>query len=531
MSCLTFKKITYFLFPILLSCAQFITITGGDKDTTPPRLVEEKTYPKNQSLNFTAREITLTFDEYFTLTNPTEKVLISPSLENKLDFTVKGKELKISLNNVLDSNTTYSINFSGAIKDYHANNELKNFTYAFSTGNYIDSMEVTGKVIDAKTGKSQEDIMVGLYKDFNDSVVSTQKPFYFTKTDKQGLFKLQNIKNGRYKIFALKDENRNFLFDLPNEKIAFTDSIIELDTANSTQNILKLFEEDYKKQRITSKTLEYPGKLTLTFEKPNTHVSIGFGDSINIIHQHFSEMKDTAWVWLNGTIIKKFSCIVSMDSITDTTQIAPYKKTTDTTLKLEAITNQIKQNEALLVSLNRPIKAINSSYVLIEKDSVSIPFQLIMDSLNPENTILEFEKKFNTQYRITFFPNAFTDVYNNAFLDTVIKMIQVYEKDYFGFLSMQLENTNDSTTYWLYVKQGETILKKEKYQGEKVNFGELAPGKYSIEVLVDENNNNRWDSGNYYKKIYPEKILIFDKEIKVRSNWELKETWDVSSYK
>lgn len=522
--------VPFFLF-LFSSCAQFINITGGEQDTTPPRLIEEETFPQNRSINFASKEIKLTFDEYFTVTNPNQKVTVSPSLENDLDYVLKGKVLTIKLNNELEPNTTYTLNFGDAIKDYNANNTLKNFTYVFSTGGFIDSMRVTGKVIEAKSNVALEDIMVGLYKSFDDSIVSKEKPFYFTRTDKQGYFTLENIKNGSYKIFALKDENRNLLFDLPNEQVAYQEELIVIDTSNSDKNELRLFEQNHKKQKITSKTFDYPGKLTITFEKPNDSINTQFiNKNIGLLSSVFSKERDTAIYWLSNSPNERFKAIIQYDSLVDTISINPFKrpKTGDTSILIEKLSTSLLVSEPILISLNRPIERFDSSLISIKKDSTLITISNIaIDTFNKQTLQVYFPKKHAEKYELLILPKAIKGIYETTIQDTIKRIVSTYEKDFFGALTLQLENTSDTIDYILSLKQGKTSIKTVLVKSNKHTFSNLPPGKYQFELLIDENKNGKWDTGNYYSKIQPETILLYDQQIEVRSNWELSEKWDI----
>lgn len=526
-----FKTLLYCSFFFLCACAQIITISGGEKDTTPPKLIEEETFPKNETINFKANEIKLTFDEYFTVSNPKQKVSISPSVENDLEFTLKGKTLTVKINNTLEENTTYTINFGEAIKDYNANNVLKNFTYVFSTGNYIDSMEVSGKVLEAKTNNPMEGVTVGLYKTYTDSIVSQNKPFYYTTTDTKGKFSLQNIKNGKYKVFALKDENRNLLFDLPNEQVAYQDSLIKLDTANAENIELKIFEEDYKKQSITSKTFEYPGKLTLTFQRPTDSVAVSFIDEqIKVIYAKTSLENDTAIYWLKNTPSKRFSVLVKADTLRDTIAIYPFKKpkTKDTLINLKTITTNIDIENPVTLQFSEPIARFDSTRIKVLQDSTPVNISKIdIDTLDKHKMLVFFGKKHAEKYQVSLYPNVVTNLYQSSFNDTVVKVVSVYEKDYYGSLYINLKNTTDNVDYWLRLKQGDATIKIVKDNNGNFTFDKLPPNTYTLEVLVDRNKNGKWDTGNYYKKIKPEQILNYPKKLEVRSNWELSEKWDL----
>ncbi len=220
------NQLYYLVILIVLfsGCAQIGTLTGGDKDKVPPVLV--KSLPVEKSLNFSGTEIILGFDEFVQLNNINSLFFSSPPLIEKPEFKLKRKNLVIELNEKLFDTTTYTFWFGDAIQDFHEGNPLKNFKFVFSTGNFIDTFEISGKVIDAYTLKNEPDIFVMLYRSYSDSVPLKEKPYYAVKTDTAGNFTIDFIKPGKYKIFALKDNDADFLFNLPNEKIAFLDSFI-----------------------------------------------------------------------------------------------------------------------------------------------------------------------------------------------------------------------------------------------------------------------------------------------------------------
>ena len=313
---------------LLHSCAQISAPTGGKPDVLPPTLDSLGTVPLNYSTNFVGDKVVLTFNEYFVLKNPTANVFFSPSVENEPEFIIKGKVLTILLNNTLKENTTYTINFGDAISDYTVGNKIPDFKYVFSTGNFIDSMQTSGKVIDAYSGKPAEDLLVLLYDDFSDSVVSKSKPVYYTKTDKEGNYKITYVKAGTYKLMALKDENRNFLYDLPNEKIGYLDTLLPLTNDSIlSASIISVFTPDYEKQRITTKKYEYPGKLTLAFLKSADSIAVLDEQlaSVNYVYKELSENRDSLIYWNPNLGNEKSVVTVVMDTTKETVNIYPFK--------------------------------------------------------------------------------------------------------------------------------------------------------------------------------------------------------------
>ena len=209
-------------------CANAVAPTGGPKDDQPPKVVEA--VPENRSVNFTGKRIEITFDEYITLENANQNVMISPPLSEKPDIKLKNKTVVIKFKEDLASNTTYTINFGAAIKDLHEGNQFKDYVYSFSTGDHIDTLGIAGKVLNAEDKKPVDGVYVSLYAadhDNLDSLPMTTIPDYITKTDKEGKFSLNGLADKKYLIFALKDANANLYFDLPNEEVAFLDTLVQ----------------------------------------------------------------------------------------------------------------------------------------------------------------------------------------------------------------------------------------------------------------------------------------------------------------
>jgi hypothetical protein len=212
---------------LLQRCANPVAPTGGAKDVLPPVVV--KAEPENHSTDFGGRKIEITFDEYVTLENANQNVLISPPLATKPDIKLHNKTLVIKFKEALATNTTYTIDFGSAIKDLHEGNQFKDYVYSFSTGDHIDTLFIAGKLLSAEDKKPVEDAYVSLYaadRDNLDSLPMTIAPNYITKTDKEGNFRLSGLADKKYLVFAIKDLNSNLFFDLSNEEVAFLDTLI-----------------------------------------------------------------------------------------------------------------------------------------------------------------------------------------------------------------------------------------------------------------------------------------------------------------
>ena len=232
-------------------CAQIGIPTGGPKDTLPPKLI--KANPELYALNFSSNKITLTFDEYVDIQDVQNNVLVSPFPRINPVFEFKLKTVTVKLKDTLKPNTTYSINFGNAIRDVNEGNPYKNFTYVFSTGNHIDSMSMTGKVIIAETGKADSTLMAMLYRNTDDSAVKKNRPDYMAKLKGDGRFTFTNLAPGLYNIYALKDGDGSKTYNARTEVFAFADSAVRV--SETTTPITLYAYAEVKDSRGQSNTL------------------------------------------------------------------------------------------------------------------------------------------------------------------------------------------------------------------------------------------------------------------------------------
>ncbi|MBU8892947.1 MAG: Ig-like domain-containing protein [Bacteroidales bacterium] len=245
------QKVIYLMFfaTILYGCAKIVAPTGGPKDKEHPLIVESD--PPFNSVNFESDQINITFNEFIQLKDLNNNLIISPPVEKKPIVRVKGKTLNIKFEEDLEDSTTYNINFGNSVQDYNEGNPIENFQYVLSTDTYIDSLSAEGTVLNAFSLKPEEGVFVMLYTSFEDSVPFQQVPKYLSKTNKEGFFRINNISHSNYKLFCVRDFNRNYLFDLPNEEIAFTDSLLSFDLITKTETDT-IFKSDTLSENKTS---------------------------------------------------------------------------------------------------------------------------------------------------------------------------------------------------------------------------------------------------------------------------------------
>lgn len=229
-----------FLLLLFQGCAKVGSPTGGPRDVNPPKYIEGE--PENRATNFTGKEIIITFDEYIQLKDQNKEIIISPPLKEKPVIRVRDKDIRITLNNELSPQTTYTVNFGKAISDLNESNPLPDFEFVISTGETIDSLSVTGKVINAFNliPDSKKGFVVMLYENLSDSAPLVEIPKYYGSVNENGLFSVNNIRPDTFRIIALKDENSNLIYDQGLESIAFLDSLLIISAGNvKSQTFIK----------------------------------------------------------------------------------------------------------------------------------------------------------------------------------------------------------------------------------------------------------------------------------------------------
>lgn len=533
------KKLIYIVLSIVVisGCAKRGSPTGGPVDSIPPVLINAS--PKINSINFDSKEIRLTFDEFVKLDNVDEQLIISPPINNS-SYEVKplnGVTKKVFLEFIdsLETETTYSINFGNSIKDNNEGNPLTFFSYTFSTGETIDSLYVRGNISDAFDKETDDYISIHLYRIdsiFNDSIIFNNRPTYISNSLDSTSYQFKNIKEGKYLILALKDIDNNYFFDPFYDKIGFIDSLITL-PRDSIINF-KLFKEETsliwdKPHFINSEKIGfgYYGKLDLK----NIKIESSLPDSVNYTYTKENE-KDTLIFWLSRN---------SFDSLNfnliekDTTKLVTVKfdRAKDTLIDSLSIspktTSIIHLKETFKLSSNIPLKNIEDSLITIRDiDSLIVPFTTSIND-NLDQIDIKFEVSPSDNYRLFILPEAIKDVRGVSNDTLQYNVVSQSLEDYGNVYLDVIRNSNSKFILQMIDSNGEVIrVFKNVNQDATYNFDYVRPGKYIFRLIEDDNNNDKWDTGNYLKKIKPERVYYFSNELEVRANWDLNETFNLN---
>ncbi len=297
-------------------CAKVGTLTGGPKDTAPPKIDTLHSSP-NRQVNFNKKELRITFDEWVKLDRPSEQVLLSPPLSRKPEITLKGKTVHVKLpdNEQLAPNTTYTLNFGNAVQDFHEGNALAGLRYVFSTGPVIDSLEIKGSVADAFSGQPVSDCTVMLYENtadstMADSLVKKARPNFFARTDKSGQFSIENLHGGDYRLVAVEDQNLNYRLDA-GERVAFWEKNIALPDSTAGPVVLRMFKNE-SPLRINGNDQKSYGLAKLFFNGPPAGNRPSVENPPQLVD--FEEVVDSVFVWYDS-VASPFSLIFGKDTV------------------------------------------------------------------------------------------------------------------------------------------------------------------------------------------------------------------------
>lgn len=531
------RFLLYLLFISLAftGCAKRGTITGGSKDTIPPVLVGST--PRNMSTEFKGNEIRIDFDEYIKIKDVNKQLIISPPMEYPPDITPMGsasKYINIKIKDTLQPNTTYSFNFGQSITDNNEGNPYSQFRFVFSTGTYIDSLTLNGLVKDAYTIETDNFVNVMLYEaneKFNDSTVYNEKPRYVTNTlDSMVNFSLQNLKEGRYYLFALKDQNSNYRYDPKTDKIGFLKDPITIPTDTIYQ--LELFKEQATFKAIRPSQAS-SNRLFVGYEGDARGIKVavknGAGtEDIRTITTRVRD-KDSVQVWLpRGIEADSLQVAVRhKDSLQEFVAKFKEMKAADS-LSIEATPKGgIHFREKFILRPSTPLVAIDSSKItLLDKDSLAVAFRLKYDDFKQEMEV-DFEKQESQKYNFVMLPGAFEDFYGKQ-NDTLNYRLTTRTYADYGNLRVTLVNA-DRFPLLLEVTDAKGVVKASHYsKGETViNFDALEPSEYTLRVIYDDNGNAEWDSGNYMEKRQAEEVIYFPKPFSVLANWDVDETFNL----
>lgn len=538
------KIVLAVLFILLLErCAQIGTLSGGTRDTIPPKLIEA--IPANKTVNFNSDQIVLKFNEHIKLADLPNQLIISPKLGFDPDISTEGKKLIISFNKqTLLPNTTYRFYFGKAIIDMTEANALENFEYVFSTGNNIDSLTVKGIVLNAFNNKPEKDIIIGLYNKAEDadSLPYKKTPNYITRTNEGGEFIFGNLPHAIYKVYALADKNKNYMYDGDIERIAFNDSLLDLNSDTSIN--LVLFKEEPSKAFIKKINSPYYGfsqvilnkKSILSLNPLNKDEAknifeTNVGKEKDTLSFYYKNLKDTLVLLLKNVSFKKTDTIeVKLPKVNSGNKAGNKKMVT---FSDNAVTGKLPVNTPLqLIFLNWMDTArtdITKLKLVSKKDSLISDEPIKHKWIDIHTLEITNKLKQGLDYSLKTDTTAFFDVNGNK-NDSSLINFQTQSENELGKLSLKLL-FNKKQGYLVQVINDQEQIIREQFvtfslsgsNAVTIDFINVTPGTYKIKIVFDANENKKWDTGDLNLKIQPEHVFIHSKAIKVLADWEIEE--------
>ena len=515
----------------LINCAKRGTPTGGPKDETPPEIVSTK--PDNYSVNFGDKEITLTFNEYITLKDAQKQLVVSPPLKYPPEVSPQGgasKRINIKLLDTLRDNTTYVLNFGQSIVDHNEGNTYPFYRYVFSTGNYIDSLELGGTVSDATQKEPDNFISVMLYEldsAYTDSLVYKTLPTYITNTlDSSVAFNLTNLKKGKYRLVALKDEGSDNLFTPKTDKIGFIADPIVI--PSDTTYHITLFKEE-PEFRIGRPVMLNKNKIAFGFEGDPSGMEIELLSDTPASYRYATVRdKETDSINYYFTPVEADSLIfrVAKEAVVDTFTVRMRDLYNDSLVITEAPQRSLQLSDTFRISSNIPLRSYDRENIkILDRDSTSVDFDLRLKEIENELLFI-WEKQPGNTYHISMMPGAVTDFFDNQ-NDSLQYSLSTKELGQLGTIRVRLQNV-DAFPVILELTDQQNNVKQSMFierTALNYNFPNIDPGTYYIRVIHDTNGNGKWDTGNFLQQRQPEKISYYPDPIELRANWEIEQTF------
>lgn len=591
---------------IVYACASTGTPDGGPYDETPPKFV--RATPEPNATGNTRKKISIEFDEFIKIENAAEKVIISPPQTEMPEVKASGKKVLVEFFDTLRNNTTYTIDFGDAIVDNNEGNPMGNFAYAFSTGETIDTMEVSGTVLNAQDLEPIKGIQVGLHKNLNDTAF-TKLPFdRISRTDSRGHFSIKGVAPGKYRIYALKDGNQNYLFDSKTEIIAYSDSIIipsmepatrqdttwnaidtlKIDTIKTIHYthfmpdnlVLRAFKEENTMQYLAKSEREQLNRFSLYFSaKADTLPTIkglDFDEKDAFIIEP-SIKNDTIRYWIKdtvlcerdtltlqvdylytdtlGNLVPKRDTLAMMNKLSKEKRLAMAKdemekkekemkkrrRKGDTLNVVETKFFKMNVDAPSSMDINRnislqfeePVQSIDTAAIHVDVKVDTLwneeRFIFIADTVAPRKYYILSDWKPGNEYRLRIDSTAIKSIYG-LHTDKVENTVKIKTLEEYGTLYLNIKGIEGNAVVQLLNSSDAVVREQKVKKNNTCDFYFLQPNtKYYIRMYIDSNNNGKWDTGLYDKKVQPEEVYYYPKVWEMKANFEFEEDWDVKA--
>ncbi len=586
-----FRVISFFVAIFLVAlmsglfgaCASTGYPTGGPRDETPPVMI--RSTPPADALSFLGDEIRIEFNEIIQLSDIFQKLMVSPPVNEAPVVTARGNTMIVRFQEDLQPNATYTLDFADAVRDNNEGNVLENFTFSFSTGDYIDSLAISGNLYDATNLAPVANALVMVHSNLADSAFLKQVPIRVTRTNSAGRFSIQNLAPGEYRLFALEDANRNYKYDQPGERIAWRTELVSpyvgfherVDSVSSDSAVvvqeqaflpdslqLFLFKEDNVRQYMVDNKRPSRNRVDFAFSRPLLHpLEVNLVNKAHgnwFVYEHTMQ-HDSVTLWLKDSLLIKGDSLMMqlrypvLDSLKevswqtdtlnayffDTQEVQSRSRRRDAeeavvvvpNLRVDGLKGSLEILEQMALVFPTPLAFVNKEairlYQMVDTIPESIDFDLVRDSMRIRRYAFDFDRVAGGNYIVEMDSAAFTDIYGlvNA---PVKQRVAVKTEDSYGIFYL---NINEPQKNWLVqvLDSQEKIVRRASVPSNgKIGFRYLKPGKYFARIVEDVNGNGEWDTGNFEKGLQPERLYYYPEEINIRANWDHIVPWDPHAF-
>jgi len=581
------KHYSFLLLVLLLaSCAnRGIGPQGGPKDETPPEALQS--VPENGSVYFKGDKLEVTFNEYLQLDNVSQHLLMSPPQQTPPDVKVRGKKLIVLFKDTLRDSTTYTLDFGAAVCDYTEKNPARGYTFAFSTGPIIDTMEIRGKVYDAMTLNPQKNIFVGIHSNMDDSAFTTLPFDRVGRTDSTGAFRIGNMHPGTYRLYGVDEISRDYLLT-PGEALAYADETVTPEVrphyhTDSLGNdsligyeygpadlVLWLFKPEQQRLYLQRTLREKQHTIQLLFsaepdslpsfralrpsEIDSTLSDSAWIDPMNYVFTQYSTHRDTITLWLTDSLAiaqdsifletryRRTDSVYNLEWYTDTLRAiwraprmsAKAKEALDKKNRMRSL--EIKSNarsgfelnDTLRVRCTTPLATIECDSIhLFEKvDTVLKPVCFTLAPYDSVPMMLTFiaPLKQGKHYELHVDSAALRDVYGVVNKAITFKMTLKTPEDYSTLRVKLIPFEPQARIQVLNVK--DEVVRDLPAEPNGALFEYLKPDTYYLRMFIDANGDGKWTTGSWDEKRQPETVYYFKEAIQTKSNWDFEEEWD-----
>jgi hypothetical protein len=555
---------------------------GGPYDEQPPKFVSSK--PTPGQTNYKGKTVEILFDELIQIERPTENVIITPPQKQLPVIRPSGRKVVVELIDTLQEQTTYTIDFTNSIVDNNEKNVLENFTFAFATGDILDSLEVSGHLLNAENLEPMPGITIGLHKNLHDTAF-VKEPFIRTsRTNDRGRFVIRNISPGTYRIFALNDKNRDYKFDQPDEEIAFRDSLITpsfefttrqdtlwkdtltIDTIKTVAYTrflpdsieLRLFREKFERQYILRPERTQDNRFTIRFNAPldslPTTVPLNFSpvDSSDWYISQWAEEKKAINYWLTDSLIWKQDTLqieITYQASDSLNNLVPRTDTLSLSVRNRPQQENKRQKkeehepapinflgvhidapgsmdifDTIAIVFDEPVQELSKEMfrLNLKTDTLLVPvdFDFFPDSINALGFFINRKWNYGEEYHLEVDSATIYSIYDK-WNNRANQTFSIKAEDQYGHLFINIQGMDTIPAFVELLNGNDEPVRKAGVKNGGALFMDLPPARYYARLIQDLNNNFLWDTGNYAEKQQPETVFYYPKEIEVMKNWRL----------